>query len=157
MRSIADCTLIENNAQISREEQGKKICFKHNEYSVVCSVVGVDRCVFRNVHGQKSCDYLFLFDKSKQEYGFLRNRLSLAFYVELKGIELVTACEQLLNSIEKTMQQIINFEIIALVVSSRAFVPKYDNNEFYRNVKRLIRRDIEFKLTPHTINLDALK
>lgn len=157
MRSIVNCTHIETSAKIYREEQGKEICFEHSEYTVVCDIVGVDSCVFRNVHGQQSCDYLFLFDKKKQEYGFLKNKQSLAFYVELKGNELVTACKQLLNSIEKTMDQINNFEINALVVSSRAFVPKYDNNEFYRDLRRLIKRNIEFTLTPHTINLDVLK
>ena len=77
----------------------------------------------------------------------------MAYYVELKGIDLASACEQLLNSIEKTKEEITGFDINALVVSTRKFIPQYDNNEFYRGVKRLIRKNIEFEITPHTIDL----
>lgn len=78
---------------------------------------------------------------------------SLAYYVELKGIGLVEACKQLLNSIDATMAQIDNFDLNALVVSSRKFVPKYDNNESYRAIKRLIKKNIQFEVTPYTVNL----
>jgi len=153
MRPISDCSNIETSSQIYREEQGKQIFFRHAEFDVVCNVVGVDSCIFKNTVGERSCDYLFLFDRTKQEYIFLNNKISLAYYVELKGIDLVGACEQLFNSIDKTKEQIDSFDINALVVSTRQFSPKYDNNEFYRAVKRLIRKDIQFEVTPHTINL----
>ena len=153
MRPISECSIIEVNTRISREEESKEIIFKHSEFIVVCDVVGVDSCIFKKTKGEKSCDFLFLFDKNKQEYNFLRNKHSIAYYVELKGIDLVSACEQLFNSIDKTQSQIDGFEINAVVVSTRKFIPQYDNNEFYRKTKRLIRKDIIFELTPFTVNL----
>ena len=153
MRSLSECSNIETTSHIYREEQGKEINFRHAEYDLVCNVISIDNCVFKNTHGEKCCDFLFLFDKSKQQYNVLKNKSSLAYYVELKGIDLASACEQLLNSIEKTKEEITGFDINALVVSTRKFIPQYDNNEFYRGVKRLIRKNIEFEITPHTINL----
>jgi hypothetical protein len=99
-------------------------------------------CVFKKVKDGKRCDYLFLFDKQKQNYKLKDNKNSIAFYVELKGIDLEEACNQLLNSIENTRAEIPNFDISAIVVSSREFNPRYDNNEYYREVKRLIKKNI---------------
>lgn len=153
MKAISDCTVVEVKTTVSREEEGKEVFFQHSEYEIVCEIVLIEKCVFKQVVGGKRCDYLFLFDKKKQNYNFLQNRLSPAYYVELKGIGLVDACEQLLNSIEKTKAQIADFEINALVVSSREFIPKYDNNEYYRVIKRIIRKDVQFEVTPYTVNL----
>ena len=153
MKTISECKVSETNVRICREEEGKEICFTHAEYEIVCEVVAIEKCVFNKVVGGKRCDYLFLFDKNNQIYNYLQNRSSPAFYVELKGIGLADACEQLLNSIEKTKDQITDFEISALVVSSRDFIPKYDNNEYYRQVKRIIRKNIQFEITPCTMDL----
>ena len=151
MKNLSECVAVEVARTIHREEEGKEIFFRHNEYELVCEVISVEKCVFNKVVGGKRCDFLFLFNKTKQEYNFLKNSSSLAFYVELKGVALVEACEQLLNSIEKTKDEIVDFDITALVVSSRKFVPKYDNNEYYRDLKRIIRKNIQFGVTPHTI------
>ena len=153
MRLVAECITIEVKTRICRGEEGKEICFQYTGYDVVGEIVPIEKCVFRNVQGGKRCDFLFLFDKKKQTYNFLKNRQSPAYYVELKGIGLVEACEQLLNSIQATKDQLLGFDINALVVSSRAFIPRYDNNENYRAVKRLIRKDIQFEVTPYTVNL----
>jgi hypothetical protein len=153
MKSIAECITTETKHKIFREEEGKEICFHNAQYEIVCDVVAVEKCVFNKVVGGKRCDFLFLIDKQKQNYNFLKNKSSIAFYVELKGIELVAACEQLLNSIKETSNQIENFDINALVVSSRKFIPKYDNNEYYRDVKRIIRKDIQFEISPFTVNI----
>jgi hypothetical protein len=153
MKTISECSKVEINTTVCREEEGKEICFQHTGYEIVCEVVAIEKCVFNKVAGGKRCDYLFLFDKNKQRYNYLKNKLSLAYYVELKGIGLIEACEQLLNSIEKAKDQITDFEIRALVVSSRGFIPKYDNTEYYRELKRLIRKNVQFETTPHTVNL----
>lgn len=153
MKKISDCIKIESGNVICREEEGKKICFQSEEYILVADVISMDNCVFRNEIGQKACDFLFLFDRNKQEYQVLKSKESKAFYVELKGIDLAGACEQLLNSIEKTTNEIKGFDINAIVVSSRKFVPRYDNNEYYREVKRLIRKNIQFELTPYIHNI----
>ncbi len=130
MKSLAQCSNIETSYLITRDEQNKQIFFRHAEYDVVCDVIKIDDCVFNKVEGERSCDYLFLFDKNKQEYNFLKNKPSLAYYVELKGVDLISACEQLLNSIDKTMNEINGFDINAVVVSSRKFLPKFDTNDF---------------------------
>ena len=152
MKTISECVTIEIKSKICREEEGKEICFQHSEHEIVCGVVPIEKCVFKQVTGGKRCDYLFLFDKNKQRYNFLKNKLSSAFYVELKGIGLAEVCEQLLNSIKTTRDQITDFEISALVVSSRKFIPKYDNNQYYRDIKRLIRKNVQFEVTPYTVN-----
>lgn len=151
MKLISECLKSEVSSKVCKEEEGKQICFEHGDYEFICDVVPIEKCVFKNVQGGKRCDYLFLFDRNKQQYKFLGS--SLAYYVELKGTGLAEACEQLLNSIDLTMSQIIEFDLNALVISSRAFVPKYDNNEYYRAVKRLIRRNIQFEVTPYTVTL----
>jgi hypothetical protein len=153
MRSISECTQTENKTRICRSEEGKQICFQHLEYEIVCGVVPIEKCVFTRTGTGRRCDYLFLFDKKKQKYNYLKNKPSQAYFVELKGIGLTEACEQLLNSIEKTKDQIEDFDINALVVSSREFIPKYDNNEYYRTIKRTIKKDVQFGTTPHTVIL----
>jgi len=152
MNLISDCINTEIATAICREEEGKIICFRHDKYEIVCDVVQVEKCVFKNVQGGKRCDFLFMFNKAKQVYNFLKDGVSPAYYVELKGIGLVDACEQLLNSIKLTKDQIVDFDINPLIVSSRKFVPKYDNNEYYRALKRLIKKDIQFEITPYTVS-----
>jgi hypothetical protein len=151
MKTIAECKIRERGYKICREEEGKSICFEQEEYEIVCDIVPVEKCVLTRKEDGKRCDFLFLFEKDIQEYKFLKT--NAAYYVELKGTHLVDACEQLLNSITKTIDQLNKFDINALVISSREFIPKYDNNEFYRNVKRLIKKDIQFKIMSHTVCL----
>jgi hypothetical protein len=153
MKAISECTTLEIKTKVSREEEGKEVCFQHPEYEIVCEVISIERCVFEKTDKGRRCDYLFLFNKSKQHYNYLKTKASPAYYVELKGIGLTDACEQLLNSLEKTKDQIPYFEINALVVSSKAFIPKYDNNEYYRDIKRIIRKNVQFEITPCTIIL----
>ena len=152
MKRIADCIYTETNHTICKEEEGKVICFSSN-YNLVCDVVEIEKCVFKGVKAGKRCDYLFLFDKNKQEYKLENVKKSIAFYVELKGIDLEEACMQLLNSIENTINEIQDYDISAIVVSSREFNPKYDNNEYFRDVKRIIKKNIQFELTDYTYNI----
>lgn len=153
MRSIAECTTTEIGVEIYREEEGKYFSLRHLKYEIVCEIIVIDGCVMNSHVDGKRCDFLFLIDRKKQKYNYLPVAYSPAYYVELKGIELVKACEQLLNSIKRTKEQIPDYDLNAIVVSSRAFVPKYDNSEFYREVKRIIRKNIQFEITPYTINL----
>lgn len=59
MKLISDCLEIERNAEICRKEEGKQICFSHQDYEVVCEVVQIEKCVFKHVQGGKRCDFLF--------------------------------------------------------------------------------------------------
>jgi len=153
MKTLNECFQTETKHKIYREEEGKEISFVNEQYEIVCDVVPIEKCVLTGKKDGRRCDYLFLFDKAKQIYAILKNKKSLAYYVELKGILLEDACEQLYNSIEKTKIQIQDFEINALVVSSREYVPKYDNTDWNRDLIRLIRKQTQFEVTPHTINL----
>lgn len=67
-----------------------------------------------------------------------------AFYVELKGINIKHACEQLYNSIKMTRPEIIKYEIEAKVISVKDFHPNLLSNEYFRKVKKLINREINF-------------
>jgi hypothetical protein len=153
MKPLANCKNTETGNRICRAEEGKSIYFENNQYELVCDIIPIEKCVLTKAEDGRRCDFLFLFDKTKQLYKLLKNNQSSAYYVELKGIDLEDACEQLLNSIDKTMEQIGDFDLNALVVSSREFNPSYDNNEFYRNVKRLIKKDIQFEVISHTITI----
>jgi hypothetical protein len=145
MKSLVECITTENGNRICKDEEIKSICFEHSEYDIICDVVSIEKCVLTKADDGRRCDFLFLFDKTKQEYNFLNGKSSIAYYVELKGIDLEDACEQLLNSIEKTKEELLGFEINALVVSSREFNPRYDNNEFNRSVFRIIKKIFNLK------------
>ncbi|MDR0793759.1 MAG: hypothetical protein LBE82_10655 [Chitinophagaceae bacterium] len=152
IKSINDCLKQETGFQICRDEEGKEICFSNADFEMVCDVVPIDKCVFNKVKGERKCDFLFLFDRNKQRYRqVLKRKSSQAYYVELKGIDLTDACEQLLNSIEKTRHEITGYDINAVVVSSRKFVPKNDNNKFLREIMTIIKKNVTFNLTPHNI------
>ena len=151
MKLLNECFQTEKGNRIFREEEGKQINFVNDMYELVCDVVPIDSCVLTGATDGRRCDFLFLFNKSKQEYSVLNNKKSLAYYVELKGVDLEGACEQLHNSIEKTRDQLEDFELNAMVVSSREYVPKYDNNDWNRNLIRIIKKPIQFEVSPYTV------
>jgi hypothetical protein len=63
MRKIFECSSVETNTRVCREEERKQICFEHPEYDIVCDVIAIEKCVFKGVVGGKRCDYLFIIDK----------------------------------------------------------------------------------------------
>ncbi len=135
MKNINDC--IEQNEYkkiFFRREESKAFLLKSDK-EFLCKIVAVDNCVFQNSK-LKRCDYLFLVDK--KEFN------SKAFYIELKGINIKHACEQLYNSIKLTRSQILKYEIEAKVISVKNFHPNLLNNEYFRKVKKLISREICF-------------
>jgi hypothetical protein len=133
MKKISEC--VEESGckkSFSRKEKGKKITFV-SERPFDCEIVRIDNCVFSD-HTIRRCDYLFL----------MSHKIREAYYVELKGDNNRSACEQLFHTIDRTKSQITGFKISAKVIGTKGFHPKVTNNEFYRNVKRLIKRKIEF-------------
>ncbi len=135
MKSINEC--IEQNESkkiFFRQEMGKRFSLK-SEKDFSCKIVAIDNCVFQNSE-LKRCDYLFLINKREVKLK--------AFYVELKGINIKHACEQLYNSIKLTRPEILKYEIEAKVIARKDFHPNILNNEYFRKVKRLIKKDIEF-------------
>jgi hypothetical protein len=153
MNRIDECYYTENANLITRSEMGKEISFKNDDFPLVCDVASIENCVLSGNNDGKRCDYLFCFDRDKQEYkipNLIDN--SQAYYVELKGIDISEACEQLHNSIEKTSDQLPNYNLNAIVVASREFAPRYDE-EFSRKVYRLIGKPVTFKVLSHTVKI----
>ncbi len=135
MKSINEC--IEQNEFkkiFFRQEMGKRFSLK-SEKDFSCKIVGIDKCVFQNSELRR-CDYLFLVNNGDTN--------SRAFYIELKGINIKYACEQLYNSIKLTRPEILKYEIQAKVIALKDFHPNILNHEYFRKVKKLINRDIEF-------------
>lgn len=122
------------------QEKGKSYILSSTN-KIHCTIVDIDNCVFENEEIRR-CDYLFLIDKKENKN--LNIQKSKAIYVELKGIDIKDACQQLYNAIDKTKQEILNYELNAKVVGTKGFQPNIANNKYYLNVKRLIKNDIQF-------------
>ena len=137
MKRFNDCKQI---GIPKKSEQGKTFIIKSGQ-DFICEIVDVDNCLFKN-EPFKKCDWLFLIAKNKHLNKDLKIEKSLAYYVELKGIALDDACEQLFNSIDKTKSEIPNFNIEARVISTKGFQPEIINLSFYKKVKKMIRKDI---------------
>lgn len=130
----------EYKTEFSRREEGKTFTLHFNS-PFYCNIVAIDKCVFKNVNLRR-CDYLFLVPgKSKTKE---INNLPKAYYIELKGDNVKSACEQLFNAIDMTKPQIPEYIIEAKVIGTKGFQPNILNNEYYRKIKRLIKKEITF-------------
>jgi hypothetical protein len=139
MKTINEC--IEDSGcrqRFSRKEESVQFELA-SEIPFDCKVIRIDGCVFDD-HSFRKCDYLFLASRKKAKH-----ITKTAYYVELKGEDHKVVCEQLYNSIDYTKTQILNFDIRAKVVSTKGFQPNMMNSEYFRKVKRLIRKEIEFE------------
>jgi hypothetical protein len=140
MKKLDECKETATGKRFSRKEEGKTFSLQ-SDLDFHCEIVDIDHCVLKH-DSIRRCDWLFLVPKKENQH--LKNQKSRAFFVELKGTEINGACEQLFNAIDRTKSQILNFEIEARVVGTRGFQPELKNTEYYRKVKRIIRKDIEF-------------
>jgi len=142
MKRIDEC-LDENSGfglVFSKKEESTTFCLKHSE-EFHCDIIKIDDCVFSGIEFRR-CDFLFLVNgRNEQNKKFKKSR---AIYVELKGKDIRSACEQLYNAIDRTKTQIPQFEIKAKVIGTKSFHPDIRTNSFYRKVKKLIRNEIEF-------------
>jgi hypothetical protein len=136
MRKITDCIDKKSGKDFSfsKSEEGITFTLKSiTNQKFNCNIVSIDECVFGDEQIRR-CDWLFLVADMRK-----------AYYVELKGINIDEACEQLYNAIDRTKTQIPNFDIQAKVISTKGQQPEILNSKYYRKVKRLIKKDIEFK------------
>lgn len=142
MKLINEC-IVEDAVQdkFFQKEKGKIFTLAY-ESKFGCQVIEIDKCCFEGSELRR-CDYLFLVDKKTQPKGILFNE-SKAFYVELKGNNIEDACLQIYNGIDRTKAQISNYTIIAKVIGTKGSQPEIKTGEYFRRVKKLIRRDIEF-------------
>jgi len=140
MKNLNECKETGNNNRFSRTEKGKTFVLQSDRH-FHCDVVDIDGCVLKDL-SIKKCDWLFLVPKSVN-LG-LKSKRSKAYYIELKGIDISDVCEQLYNAIDKTKRQIPDFEIEARVVGPKGIQPEIFNSRYYRKVKRIIKKDIQF-------------
>lgn len=139
MQTLEHCRQTENGASFKRGEEGKTFELI-SATEIECHIYEVEKCLFKD-EVFKRCDFLFVIPKSKNQNSQL-NIQQRAYYIELKGDNHRTACEQLYNAIDKTKTSLPNFEYHARIISSKGLQPELSTNEFYKKVKRLIRRDI---------------
>ena len=141
MKNINECVQ-ENDVKaiFSTKEMGKTFSLK-SDSNFSCKIIAIDDCVFQNSELRR-CDFLFLASKIVKNIN-RQDRLK-AFYIELKGINIHDACEQLYNAIKQTKHEINNYSIEAKVISVKGFQPNILNNEYFRKVKKLIKKDIVF-------------
>ncbi|MEO8416201.1 MAG: hypothetical protein ABI472_21245 [Ginsengibacter sp.] len=141
MKSINECIEEEGiNVIFFRKEMGKTFSLT-SDTRFSCKIISIDNCVFQN-SVLRRCDFLFLVSKTHENV-ILQSSLQ-AFYVELKGVNIQYACEQLYNAIRDTKREIVNYSIEARVISIKGFQPNIANNEYFRKVKKLIKKEIVF-------------
>ncbi|MCD6012586.1 MAG: hypothetical protein K0Q79_2448 [Flavipsychrobacter sp.] len=141
MKALNECVDNESGNKIifSKKEKGKTFALKLNSNETfACEVIDVDKCVFKDVEIRRS-DWLFLVPNKDK----VTNRAK-AFFIELKGNNIDEASEQLYNAIDRMKGQIHNFDIEARVVSPRGPQPAIQNSGYYKKVRKIIKKDIEF-------------
>jgi len=142
VKSIKQCIIEEGTKKkFFQRESGKTFTLFSNK-KFKCKIIDIDNCCFKGV-ALRRCDFLFLVAKDDQPAGvfFEKNK---AFFVELKGDNITSACEQLYNAIDKTKVEIPIYTIEAKVIGTKGFQPNIQNNEYFRKVKKLIKREIDF-------------
>ena len=149
MFDLDKCRVVSKGTSFIRSESGKTIIFA-SETEFVCQVIDIDNCAFKKEQFRR-CDFLFLVPVNKTENTHLVNVKSRAYFVELKGDDIKSACEQLFNTIEKIKTQLLNFELHAIVVGTAAYQPEIEENEYFRKVRKMIKRDIVFRKV-HKVN-----
>lgn len=114
----------DNRALIRVEEQKKCYTAKNINKHLVC-LARIDGCLI--TEGLK-CDYLLL--KLNDEK---------AYFIELKGSDLLHAIDQLDRSIEVLKAKILSFQLNARIVLSKVYAPDLKSNKFKRLEKKLMK------------------
>lgn len=141
MKNIKEC--VEENRiskSFTRKENNKRFTLENSKV-FHCEVIKIDGCVIAD-EGVRRCDYLFLTGNSNKDDK--KPKPHKAFYVELKGDDVKGACEQLYNAIYYTRSEVLKYEIVAKVVGTKDFHPNLRDNKFYRDLRKLIRKEIDF-------------
>lgn len=108
------------------EEKGKKYELK-NDSEFQIRKVKINYCLAQSLN-EKRCDYLLSADKINKP---------VAFFIELKGGDLIQAVKQLYDSIVYLKAEFENYIINARIVGSRD-VPRFINTPEYRKLARII-------------------
>jgi hypothetical protein len=141
MKTIKECVEERGTGlSFTRKEKNKRFTIESNK-SFYCEVVKIDGCVMKD-GDMRRCDYLFLTGDRSNNAALPKPHK--AFYVELKGDDVKAACEQLYNAIYHTKNGLLRYEIVAKVVTTKDFHPNLRDNKFYRDLRKLIKREIDF-------------
>jgi len=120
-----DCAECNKNKKYSVKENKNEYRLINNNRKLVCKI-RIDSCY---INSGKRCDYLFLDCDSK-----------IAFFIELKGIHIVIAFEQLIESINKIINKIHGFNINGRIAVSRVAVPNLLNNPKKLKLDKILKR-----------------
>lgn len=104
------CCECSQNQTINAEENKRKYSLQNPHRREVCKI-HLDGCVTMETTG-KQCDYLFLSCDT-----------NLAFFIELKGSDLLQAIDQLDQSIDRHKKSMEGLAINARIVLSRVQTP----------------------------------
>jgi hypothetical protein len=141
IKSINSCVKNEEiNSEFPEQENGKKFILK-SASNFYCKVIDIDKCCFAK-SGLRRCDFLFIVPKNIQPNDQLFTT-SKAYYVELKGENIRSACEQLYNAIDRTKADLPNFSLKAKIISTQGFQPSIKTNDYFRRVRKLINNPID--------------
>lgn len=93
----------------------------------------IDDCVLKDLADENKCDYLFVIDKEEEKD---------AYFVEMKGQNIIHGCRQILNSIDE-LENNFNGEIFARIVTTSITTPKYNQDKNYKKLKGKLKNNFE--------------
>ena len=110
---------------IARDKHNRQTYQLENVKGRTCCKIQVDGCLLSSSE-EKKCDYLLLFAPD-----------NLAFFIELKGQDLETGCQQIDASIGALLQRLQGFDIYARIVLNKVRTPALNSSSEIRLKKRL--------------------
>ena len=119
-----DCTDIRENLAILVEQNGRKYVGLNNRNKPF-AVTEVDDCFVKSEQ-EKKCDFLIINLEEK-----------IAYFIELKGKDLLMAIKQIDNSISKFQVHLKKHVINARIVLTKVNAPDYRDTRYIRFEKRI--------------------
>ncbi|MFZ4555350.1 MAG: hypothetical protein ACOYN8_03080 [Pseudanabaena sp.] len=115
-----DCTNCSEGKLVVAEENKRKYILQNPSKKKICKV-RIDGCVIPS-QSQRKCDYLMIVCESKS----VNEQASDIYFIELKGRDLISAVEQLTQTIEyfKAKKYQFTGKVFARVVLSKVADPK---------------------------------
>lgn len=118
-----ECLEFSDNRAIIVAEEKKKKFIGYNKERKLFSKFRVDNCLIKK--GRK-CDFLIL-DCEKQK----------AYFIELKGNDLLSAVEQIDHSIDRLISYLDNYRINARIVLSKVSSPDLRSTKYIKLERKI--------------------
>jgi hypothetical protein len=126
-----DCPLCSDGKKITVQENKRKYILNNLSAQQVCKIQ-IDGCVIDD-QNQRKCDYLIIVCKTEDAKEEM-------YFIELKGKDLISAVEQLTQTIEYFQTQIIG-KVFARAVLSRVPNPKsIENDSRVKKLRSLLKK-----------------